>query len=253
MGDLMNDSVSILGIPFSKLTLEETTLQLTEHIQTSSALLHLMTVNPEIAMASQSDKQLRRIVAEADWITPDGIGIVLASKRLGDPIPERVTGYDLLHRLLERGNDAGWSFYFLGTDEETNAKAVGRIRQLYPKVSIAGRHHGFFGETEEPRIIEDIQRTAPDVLIIAMGAPYSDKWLAKHKPSLAGVKLAFGVGGSLDVIAGKVAPTPEIWKKLNLEWLHRLLTVPAAKGQTSRWRRQSALPKFVYRAMIIKK
>ncbi|MEK8128196.1 WecB/TagA/CpsF family glycosyltransferase [Paenibacillus filicis] len=247
----MTESVSILGIPFSKLTLDQTTHRLAGHIAgPSSGLFHLITANPEITIASQSDELLRQIVSEADLITPDGIGIVLASRRQGEPVPERVTGYDLLLRLLDQGNRLGWSFYFLGTDEETNARAAGRIAELYPKVSIAGRHHGFFGAEEESGILAEIRQVQPDILIVAMGAPYSDKWIYKHKAELASVRVVFGVGGSLDVIAGKVKPTPAIWKRLNLEWLHRLLTVPAAKGQKSRWRRQSALPKFVYRAIL---
>ncbi|WP_042197649.1 WecB/TagA/CpsF family glycosyltransferase [Paenibacillus camerounensis] len=85
-----------------------------------------------------------------------------------------------------------------------------------------------------------------------LGVPYSDKWLHKHRHELGGVRLAFGVGGSLDVISGKVKPAPVIWKKLNLEWAHRLLFAPVAKGQKSRWRRQAALPKFVFRTIIRK-
>ncbi|WP_284645560.1 WecB/TagA/CpsF family glycosyltransferase [Paenibacillus silviterrae] len=247
----MKKTVEILGIPFSKLTLNETTLHLQRHIQQEDTkLLHLITVNPEIAIARQSDRLLDAIIQEADWITPDGIGIVYASRRKGDPITERVTGYDLLLRLLEEGDRYAWSFYFLGTDEETNRGAVERIRQRYPQVRIAGRHHGFFTKEEEPFLVEEIRRTQPDVLIVAMGAPYSDKWIHSHKEALAGGKVVFGVGGSLDVIAGKTAITPQVWKRLNLEWLHRLLTVPVAKGQKSRWRRQTALPKFVYRAII---
>ncbi|MNO28923.1 putative N-acetylmannosaminyltransferase [compost metagenome] len=247
----MNGTVSILGVPFSKLTLEETTLHLAEQIENKrDKLFHLITANPEITLASQSDELLQRIIQSADMIVPDGIGIVLAAKRQGDPIPERVTGYDLLLKLLEQGNERSWSFYFLGTDEETNGQAVENIMRSYPRVRIAGRHHGFFAGTEEPGIIADIQQAKPDILILAMGAPYSDKWLHKHKSELAGVKLVFGVGGSLDVISGKVKPTPTVWKKLNLEWAHRLLFSPVAKGQKSRWRRQSALPKFVYRTMI---
>ncbi|XEC94922.1 WecB/TagA/CpsF family glycosyltransferase [Paenibacillus tarimensis] len=249
----MEGSVNILGIPFSKLTLDETTHQLTAHIQKrQSRLFHLITANPEITIAHQSDMLLQQIVREADMITPDGIGIVLASKRQGEPIPERVTGYDLLLRLLDRGNTLGWSFYFLGTDETTNKKAVEEIGKRFPNVSIAGRHNGFFTEEEEHHILQDIRHTNPDILIVAMGAPYSDKWIYKHKSELAQVQLVFGVGGSLDVIAGKVKPTPVVWKKLNLEWLHRLLTVPAGKGQKSRLRRQSALPIFLYRAIIKK-
>lgn len=163
-----------------------------------------------------------------------------------------MTGYDLLLRLLDQGNELGWSFYFLGTDEETNRKAVEEVRRRYPNVRVAGRHHGFFTAAEEPAVVSDISRTKPDFVIVAMGAPYSDKWIYKHKRELVSVKVVFGVGGSLDVIAGKVKPTPAVWKKLHLEWLHRLLTVPVRKGQKSRWRRQSALPVFFYRAIVRK-
>ncbi|WP_228275831.1 WecB/TagA/CpsF family glycosyltransferase [Gracilibacillus oryzae] len=200
----------------------------------------------------QSDSQYKKIMDQADLITPDGIGIVLASRRKKDPVPERVTGFDLLHQLLEKGNYHGWSFYFLGTDEETNAKAVKEIEQKYPNVTIAGRHHGFFSKEEEAGIIDEIKQTKPDVLIVAMGAPYSDKWIYQHKQELSDVQVVFGVGGSLDVIAGKVQATPEIWKKLNMEWLHRLITAPAAKGQKSRWLRQTAIPKFIYYILMKK-
>ncbi|QUL55820.1 WecB/TagA/CpsF family glycosyltransferase [Paenibacillus tritici] len=249
----MKDKVCILGVPFSKLTLEQTTSLLDEHIMDAQGrLFHLITANPEITLASQTDKQLREIIGSADLIVPDGIGIVMAARRQGEPIPERVTGYDLLLSLLAQGNERGWSFYFLGTDELTSVQAVEQITLRYPQVKIAGRHHGFFTLEEESDIIADIQQAKPEVLILAMGAPYSDKWLYKKKEELRGVKVVFGVGGSLDVISGKVKSAPAIWKKLNLEWAHRLLFSPVAKGQKSRWRRQSALPKFVYRTMIRK-
>jgi N-acetylglucosaminyldiphosphoundecaprenol N-acetyl-beta-D-mannosaminyltransferase len=241
----------ILGVPFSKRTLQETTLLLTEQIKQDSAqLLHLITANPEIVMASQSDEQLRTIIQEADVATPDGIGVVIASRWSGNRIPERVTGYDLLLQLLEKGNQLGWRFYLLGADEETSRKAAEIISNRYPNVLIVGRHHGFFTEMEEDGILADLQQTKPDILFVAMGAPYSDKWIYKHKGALASIKVAFGVGGSLDVIAGKAKRAPVVWQKLNLEWLYRLFSVPAGKGQKSRWRRQSALPKFIYKTMI---
>lgn len=249
----MTGTVSILGVPFSKLTLNETIRDLTEHIQSGEPkLFHLITANPEITIRSQSDELLRTIIHEADLVTPDGIGIVLASRRKGDPITERVTGYELLLELLAQGNKLGWSFYFLGTDERTSCKAVEKINQLYPNVRIAGRHNGFLTQEEEPSIVAEIQDAQPDFLIVAMGAPYSDKWVYKHRHELTQAKVVFGVGGSLDVIAGKVKPAPPIWKKLNLEWLHRLLFAPVSKGQKSRWRRQLVIPKFVYQAIIRK-
>jgi N-acetylglucosaminyldiphosphoundecaprenol N-acetyl-beta-D-mannosaminyltransferase len=194
-GDNMEGSVNILGVPFSKLTLNETTHQLCQHIKKEQPkLYHLITANPEITIAYQTDKLLQIIVREADLITPDGIGIVIASRRKGEPISERVTGYDLLLQLLDKGNALGWSFFFLGTDENTNSKAVEEICKRYPNVTIAGRHNGFFDEAEEIHILKEIKETRPDILIVAMGAPYSDKWIYKHKHELVGVKVVFGVG-----------------------------------------------------------
>ncbi|MEH7306351.1 WecB/TagA/CpsF family glycosyltransferase [Neobacillus drentensis] len=247
----MENVVTILGIPFSKMTLNETIIMLEEQLQKENTnLFHLITVNPEMAITSQSDIDFRKVIEEADLITPDGIGIVLASRRKRNRIPERVTGFDLLHTLLEKGNKYGWSFYFLGTDEYTNKKAVEEIKHLYPNVIITGRHNGFFSREEEPFIISSIKKSKPEILIVAMGAPFSDKWIFKNKQDLSQVKVVFGVGGSLDVIAGKVKATPKLWKRLNLEWLHRLITVPVAKGQKSRWVRQSAIPKFIYQSII---
>lgn len=242
----MNKAVEILGIPFSNMTLNETTHFLEKHIEEKSSLFHLITINPEITITAQSDAEFMSIIKEADLITPDGIGIVLASRLKKESISERVTGFDLLQQLLQKGDNSNWSFYFLGTDEETNRNAVQEIENFYPNVTIAGRHHGFFTKDEEAKIIDSIKRTNPDILIVAMGAPYSDKWIYKHKEDLSKVKVVFGVGGSLDVIAGKIKATPQIWKRLNLEWVHRLITVPVAKGQKSRWLRQTAIPKFIF-------
>ncbi len=108
----MQDTVNILGIPFSRLTLEETVQLLADRMHSETGLFHLITANPEIAITHQNDKLLQTIVKEADLITPDGIEIVIASKRKGTPVPERVTGYDLLLRLLDKGNSFGWSFFF---------------------------------------------------------------------------------------------------------------------------------------------
>lgn len=244
-------TVKILDIDFSNKTLKETVDLLENHIQNNKKLFHLITVNPEISIIAQSDDELLNIIKQADLITPDGFGIVLASKRKKEALPERVTGFDLLNQLLSKGNKHKWSFYFLGTDEDTNRIAVDRIKILYPNITVAGRHNGFFSVEEEKSIIDSIKEIKPDILIIAMGAPYTDKWIQKHKLEVSETKLVFGVGGSLDVLSGKTKETPLIWKKLNLEWLHRLLTAPVKMGQKSRWKRQlSTMPKFIYKAIL---
>ncbi|WP_308636800.1 WecB/TagA/CpsF family glycosyltransferase [Paenibacillus silvisoli] len=232
------NTVNILGVPFSKRTFSETVALVQAQIAAEDKpLFHLITANPEIVMAAREDQQLQTIVKEAGIITPDGIGIVLAAKWQGEPIQERVTGYDLLIRLLEEAKQHRFSLYIVGSDEETNAKAAQIIADQYDGVTIVGRHNGFFKPGQEEALVADIAQKRPDVLIVALGAPNAERWIFKYKSRLS-AKVAFGVGGSLDVIAGKVKRAPVIWQKLNVEWLYRLLKQP------SRWRRQLVLPRF---------
>lgn len=129
----MRESVNILGVPFSKLTLNETTNRLAEHIQKAQPkLFHLITANPEITIAYQTDKLLQTIVKEADLITPDGIGIVMASKRKGEPIKERVTGYDLLLNYWSKGMDRGGASFFWGRMRRQASKQWRRLTFAIP-------------------------------------------------------------------------------------------------------------------------
>lgn len=240
----MDNCVSILGIEFSKLNLKETVELIdTKVSECSSRVFHLITVNPEIAVQIQEDPELKKISLNADLVTPDGVGIVFASRLKGNPVRERVTGYDLFLETLKMGNQKEWSFYILGSDEEVNRKASEYINKNYPNVKIAGRHHGYFSKEEDAKIIENIRISNPDILIVALGSPLADKWIYSHKNEINS-KVVFGVGGTLDVLTGKVKQTPEIWKTLNLEWLHRRITQPSRKE------RQKKLKVFAYRAFI---
>jgi N-acetylglucosaminyldiphosphoundecaprenol N-acetyl-beta-D-mannosaminyltransferase len=240
----MDNHANILGINFSKLNLEETVNVINTKIsECSNGIFHLITVNPEIAVQIQEDPELKKISLDADLITPDGVGIVFASRLKRNPVPERVTGYDLLLETLKLGNKKGWSFYLLGSEEEVNRKAAEYISKNYPSVKVVGRHNGYFNKEEDIQIIEAIRNSTPDILIVALGSPRADKWIYNHKNAIR-AKVVFGVGGSFDVITGKVKPTPEILKKLNLEWLHRRITQPARKE------RQKKLKVFAYRVLI---
>lgn len=240
----MENCTDILGISFSKLNLMETVRLIDSKIQDyRNELFHIITVNPEIAIEIQEDCELKKISLEADLITPDGVGIVIASKLKGNPVPERVTGIDLLLESLKVGNSKGWSFYFLGSDETVNSKTSEYVMKNYPNVKIAGRHNGYFKKEEEAQIVEDIKKAKPDILIVALGSPLADKWIYRNKAQLNS-KVVFGVGGSLDVITGKVKRTPEVWKKFNLEWLYRRINQPSRKE------RQKKLKVFAYRAVV---
>ncbi|WP_314590894.1 WecB/TagA/CpsF family glycosyltransferase [Paenibacillus terrigena] len=240
----MKDTAQIMGIQFPKRTLDESVDILRQVVEEPQPeLFHVVTVNPEITMACQKNTELRSIVEEAGMITADGIGIVMVSRIKGSHLPERVTGYDMLLKLLEVGNEKKWSFYLLGADPVTNPKACEVIRATYPNLEICGNQHGFFKPEEEGRIIEEISAAKPDFLIVALGAPYAERWIHQHRTKL-NAKVAIGVGGSLDVIAGKVKQTPEVWKRWNVEWLYRLIQQP------HRWRRQLILPQFAIRAIL---
>ncbi|MCR8643580.1 WecB/TagA/CpsF family glycosyltransferase [Paenibacillus sp. N1-5-1-14] len=245
----MTQATQIMGITFPKRTLDETIQEISEVVgQNRSELCHVVTGNPEIVMACQHDKELRTIVEEAGLVTADGIGIVMVSKVRGGSLPERVTGCDLLFKLLEGNADSmqKWTFYLLGADEETSKKAVEVITQKYPNVTIVGRHHGYFKPEEDQAIVDEIGSLAPDFLIVALGAPRAERWIYKYKHEL-NARVAIGVGGSLDVVAGKVKRAPKMWQKLHMEWLYRLLKQP------SRWRRQLILPRFALKAVFYKK
>lgn len=240
----MENCVDILGINFSKLNLKQTVKLIDAKVsEDNNKIFHLITVNPEIAVQIQEDLELKKISLEADIITPDGVGIVLASRLKRNPVSERVTGYDLFLECLEVGNQKSWSFYLLGSGEEVNCKAAEYVVKNHPNIKIAGRHNGYFTKEEEYKIVQDINDSKPDILIVALGSPLADKWIYKHKSKL-NTKVVFGVGGTFDVITGKVKPTPQIWKKLNLEWLHRRITQPSRKE------RQKKLKVFAYRAVV---
>lgn len=243
VNNILMKQVNILGVSFSKLNMKETLDTLTDVVESKrDHVFHVITANPEIVIGAKQDPKLKQITDAANLITPDGIGIVMASRWKKEPVAERVAGYDLLLNLLERGNQKGWSFFFLGSSEEVNQQATDIIVEKYPNLKVAGRHHGFF-KAKESELIQQINEAQPDFLIVALGAPRQEQWIFDHRDQLH-TKVAIGVGGSLDVIAGKVKRAPLFWQKLNLEWLYRLLSQP------TRWKRQLALPKFAIMAFF---
>jgi N-acetylglucosaminyldiphosphoundecaprenol N-acetyl-beta-D-mannosaminyltransferase len=252
MDDKIREKVNILGVPFSMMTMEQTAGFLADIIEerrategsgTERGLFHVITGNPEIVMAVEHDAPLRQITEQAGLITLDGIGVVMAAKWNSGVRPERVTGIDLFWRLLAEGEKRGWSVYLLGAAEETSREAAERIAADYPGLRVTGRHNGYFRAEDEAGIVAEIAAVKPDLLFVALGAPRAERWIDAYR-SVLGAKVAMGIGGTLDVVAGSVKRAPMIWQRLNLEWLHRLLSQP------SRWRRQLLLPRFATRAWL---
>lgn len=218
------ETVHIMNLDFINTTQENFLNNvLQKHLQNEKKCF-IVTGNPEIAMRVREDKNYRMAVQSADYVIPDGAGILIAAKYMKRPLQERVAGYDVMRDLLEYANEQGLSCYFLGATEEVNQKAVTEVEQAYPHLHIAGRHHGFF-DLDDSTIVEGINASGADIVLVALGLPRQELWIAKHMDAFdKGVFM--GVGGSIDVLAGEVKRAPDFWIRLNLEWLYRLLKQP---------------------------
>ncbi|CEG29082.1 WecB/TagA/CpsF family glycosyltransferase [Bacillus sp. B-jedd] len=240
----MNDAINVLGIPFANLTFDETIELLDKRIRKEEKTF-LVTANPEIVMYSLGNPDYKEQLLKADVVVPDGAGIVLASKLLGTPLKERVAGFDISIRLLELAEKNGWKIFLLGGRKEANKKAIEYLRRTYPNLIIAGSHHGYFKNDHE-NIVKMIRETAPDIVFAALGFPKQEDWVAKNIGEFS-KGLFIGVGGTIDILAGEAKRAPYFWRKLNLEWLYRLIKQP------SRWKRMLALPLFVAEVLKYRK
>jgi N-acetylglucosaminyldiphosphoundecaprenol N-acetyl-beta-D-mannosaminyltransferase len=183
----------------------------------------LVTVNPVIYMQTQRDSHYKDIIDHADYITPDGIGIVKARQWMGNPVLERITGFDLMKELLLLADLYGWKVYLLGSTSEIVEKTSAAVRESYPNLVLAGYHHGYF--TNDAGIVEDIKASEPDLIFVAMGCPRQEQWIHENLGWFRkGVFI--GVGGSFDVIAGMDQRAPQGWIDLHLEWLYRIIKKP---------------------------
>lgn len=230
--------VNLLGADIDALSMEETVERVSGLVR-GGRPFRVMTLNPEYLYQAQFDRELLDLARRADIVTADGEGIVWACRVAGRPVPERVTGIDLMLRLVERAALHGWSVYLLGAAPGVAADAADRLCRAYPGLRVAGSYHGYFQEDEETRVAQEIKKAKPDLLFVALGAPKQEIWIDRHLGK-TGAGVAIGVGGSFDVLAGRVRRAPGWVRRLRLEWLARLLRQP------SRWRRQVVLPLFAW-------
>lgn len=238
--------VKILGVPVHPLTMNESVAVLEEKLQKKEQAF-VVTANAEIIMMCQQDKEYNNIVSEqADLVLPDGAGAVWAGRYLGNEVPERVAGFDLYNQLLKLSADKGYKAYFFGGAPGVAEAAKNKAEELYPGVKIVGCRNGYFTEAEEEAIIKEINDAAPDMLFVALGAPKQEKWLVKYRNQLK-PRVLMGIGGSFDVLAGKMERAPKWMQEASLEWAFRLYKQP------SRFMRMLALPKFVLKVIFCKK
>jgi N-acetylglucosaminyldiphosphoundecaprenol N-acetyl-beta-D-mannosaminyltransferase len=229
--------MTLLGMRVDRVTMDQT-LELVENYIRSGQPHHIVTADASMVVTASQDAEFARIVAASDLVTPDGAGILWATRRLGSPVPAKVSGVDLSARLVGLSGSKGWRIFFFGAAPGVAAAAADRMRERFPDANIVGHRDGFFRPEDEERIVDEIRAARPDILLIALGIPKQEKFLFRHKAAL-GVPVMIGVGGTLDVFSGAVKRAPVWMQNVGLEWLYRTASDPKR-----RIKKLTLLPKF---------
>lgn len=236
------DVVNILGVNIDRIDMGEAVENAVKLVSEDGVSV-IYTPNPEIIMEAYNDPAFAEVLNSADMCVSDGIGVVYGAKILKTPLKGRVPGFDLSLNLIKRMGRMNKSVFLFGSKPGVAEQAGRKLTDECPGLKIAGCRNGYFKPEDEAEIIDEINRSGADLLMVCLGAPKQEKWIHENKNRLD-VKLCIGAGGSLDVLAGTVKRAPDLFIKLNLEWFCRLCKQPSRIG------RFMALPKF---AMIVLK
>lgn len=221
----MENRIQIFEIEIDNLSMEETIQKINLSIQKKEPLMHIV-VNAAKIANMQKDKELLESIKNADLINADGMAVVWASKLLGTPLKERVAGIDLFCNLVKNASKQQQTVYLLGATEEIVKKVAEKFNQEFGKNIVTGYHNGYFDETDELNIVQEIVNSKATFLFVAMSSPKKEIFLSKYKKQLSSVGFIMGVGGSFDVMAGKVKRAPYWMQRIGIEWFYRFLQEP---------------------------
>lgn len=230
------DKVNILGVYVDTVTISEAADTIMKFFD-EDRLHSVYTPNSEIIMHAYKNPEFAELLNNADLLTADGIGVVYASKILKKPIKERAAGYDIARQVLSKMNYTDHKLFLFGGKPGVAEEAKEKLLQEYSDLNIVGLRNGYFKADEEAEIVEEINNSGADIVFVCLGAPKQEEWIDRHAKELK-VRVAMGIGGSLDVFAGRVERAPEIFCKTGMEWFYRLCKEPWRIG------RMMELPKF---------
>jgi N-acetylglucosaminyldiphosphoundecaprenol N-acetyl-beta-D-mannosaminyltransferase len=214
----------ILGCAIDRLDMEQVVARIDRVIADGRFAQHAA-INAAKIVAMRDDPELQRIVAGCELVTADGQSVVWASRVLNDPVPVRVAGIDLMQELLALAEQRGYRVFILGAKHDVLAQALVRIHERHPRLAIAGTRDGYFSDEDAAAVAAEVAAHRPDIVFVAMPSPRKEYWLAEHGRRL-GAGFVMGVGGSVDVLAGRVRRAPVPMQRLGLEWMFRLMQEP---------------------------
>lgn len=233
------ERVEVLGAPVDCVDMDGAVAAV-ETLLAGSEGRAVLAVNPEKVIKAQSDPVLREQLRNAGLLIPDGIGVVFAVRLLKRRRIERVPGADLMPAICECAARHGHKVFLFGASREVIERAAVTLVTRYPGLVIAGYHHGYVEESGMSRVVEAINASGASVLFVGLGSPRQELWMYRYLPQLRTVRVCQGVGGTFDVISGRVRRAPALMRRANLEWFYRLVTDPR------RAFRQIVLPRFTY-------
>ena len=229
----------VLGCRVDAIGRADAVARIAEFASSPQASAQVVTLGTEMVVFAQHDAAFRTIVNAAALSLCDTVGVLAAARVQGVRIPERVTGVELIDPLCAALARDGRRIFLLGAKGDTVQRAASVLTTSHPSLQVAGWHDGYFSSDRDDEVAAEIAQRHADVLFVGMGSPRQEYWIAKNLRA-TGCRVGIGVGGSFDVLAGNVRRAPAMWRRLNLEWLYRLIREP------QRWRRQLALPQFVW-------
>ena len=232
--------ITIRGIDFDNVSMKEA-LALVGKALAENKQTAVFTPNAEIAQLAVEQKEIRDLLCRADILLPDGAGIVLASEILKTPLKEKVAGVDFGEEILSLAAQNGYSVFFLGGKPGIAELAAQKKKILQPTLSVVGTKDGYFQKegSENDAVLQQINESGAQILFVCFGAPAQERWINENRVRLPHVKLFLGLGGSLDVYAGIVRRAPNLFIRMRLEWLYRLIKEPR------RAERMMRLPKYI--------
>lgn len=239
MESVAPERIHILGLPVDRVTMPQAIARIESFL--GEDRFHLvLTADSSMLVLGHEDAEMAAIFEQASLVTPDSVGVLWAARRKGTPLPEKVSGVEIVDRLCEGSARHGYTIYFLGAAPGAADEAATALGKRYPGCRIIGCRDGYFSKDQDAQVAAEIGKLDPDILLVAMGIPRQERFLVAQAER-HGARVGIGVGGSFDVYSGRVKRAPKIFQRLSLEWLWRLLLNPKKLPKAA------TLPRFVWK------